>query len=290
MMGIHLLLTYKCNRECDHCAFYCSPSSGGTFTARQIDQVLLEARKIGTVEWIYFEGGEPFLFHDLLLEGLEMAKELGFKTGIATNAYWATSIEEATRLLKPISKLGVSLIGISEDLFHSNVGTDNHPAKNATRAAEMLGIKVIPLHVKNPNWDKIPGEMGRIAFKGRAAEKLTGSLPKQPWKILTRCPNRNLRILPKVHVDPLGTVHICQGISIGNMWETPLSELVASYDVNEHPICSALWEGGPARMAEKFGVKHELEYVNGCHFCFSIRKKLIDEFPEYLAPRQVYGL
>ena len=70
LTGIHFILTYTCNFECDHCFLYCSPRSGGTFTIGQVTEVLDEAQKIGTVDWIYFEGGEPFLYFPLLNESV----------------------------------------------------------------------------------------------------------------------------------------------------------------------------------------------------------------------------
>lgn len=89
---IHFLLTYTCNYECDHCFLYCSPNTEGTFTLDQIQKVLNDAKKIKTVEWIYFEGGEPFLYYPLMFKGLQIAKALGFKTGVVTNNYWATTV------------------------------------------------------------------------------------------------------------------------------------------------------------------------------------------------------
>ncbi len=78
LKGIHFLLTYTCNYACDHYFLYCSPNSKGTFTLAQINAVLNEALKIGTVEWIFFEGGEPFLYYPIMLEGLKLANEMGF--------------------------------------------------------------------------------------------------------------------------------------------------------------------------------------------------------------------
>ena len=70
LTGIHILMTYKCNLECDHCFLYSSPDAQGTMTLPQIRCVLDESQKIGTVEWIYFEGGEPFPFYPSMLEGM----------------------------------------------------------------------------------------------------------------------------------------------------------------------------------------------------------------------------
>ena len=70
-----------------------SPRAEGTFTFKQVCEVLDEAKKIGTIEWIYFEGGEPFLYYPLLMDGIKKAHEYGFKIGIVTNSYFAETVE-----------------------------------------------------------------------------------------------------------------------------------------------------------------------------------------------------
>jgi hypothetical protein len=94
----------------------------------------------------------------------------------------------------------------------------------------------------------------------------------------------------RVHVDAFGNVQICQGISMGNCWKTPLSELIKDYDAQEHPICGPLIRGGPIQLVKEHGLDLEDEFVDECHLCFAARIALLDKFPEYLAPRQVYGL
>jgi hypothetical protein len=74
------------------------------------------------------------------------------------------------------------------------------------------------------------------------------------------------------------------------MWQRPLSTLAREYEADSHPICGPLTKGGPALLAKQYDVDLEGEYVDECHFCYFIRRALIDRFPEYLAPRQVYGL
>ena len=94
LTGIHFILTYACNFECDHCFLYSSPQSQGTFTINQVAKVLDEAGKIPTVEWIFFEGGEPFLYFPLLNESIKLARANGFEVGVVTNAYGANSEED----------------------------------------------------------------------------------------------------------------------------------------------------------------------------------------------------
>ena len=95
--GLHLLQTYKCNLECDHCFVHSCPEAKGIMKISDMRQILKDAKRVGNIKWIYFEGGEPFLYYQTMLWGLRAAKKHGFKLGINTNAYWAVSIEDAHR-------------------------------------------------------------------------------------------------------------------------------------------------------------------------------------------------
>jgi hypothetical protein len=131
---------------------------------------------------------------------------------------------------------------------------------------------------------------GDTMFRGRAVEKLVADLPRRHWEVFTECPYEDLESPSRVHLDSYGNVHLCQGLSMGNAWEIPLSKLVKSYDAGSHPICGPLIRGGPAQLAREYQVKHQDEYVDACHFCYLLRLELLDRFPGYLTPRQVYGL
>jgi hypothetical protein len=279
LQGIHLLLTYTCTYECDHCFLHCGPHSKGTFTLQQLRAVFEEIRKIESVRMVYFEGGEPFLYYPLLLVGLRMARDLGLETGIVTNAYWATSVEDAGLWLKPIRALEISDLSISDDAFHHGAGEDN-PAQPARDAANQLGI---------PGYTLCTAIGENVRFRGRAAEKLTGDLPTRPASEFTACLDEDLENPQRVHLDSSGQVHLCQGLSLGNFWKTPLSTLIRDYDAHIHPICGPLLAGGPAQLARQYGVPLS-GYVDECHCCYAVRRALLDRFPEYLAPRQVYGI
>jgi hypothetical protein len=298
LTGIHILLTYQCTGECDHCFLHCGPRSEGTFTLRQLRELLLEIGKIGTIDTVYFEGGEPFLFYAVLLAGLRSARDAGLQSGIVTNGYWATSLEDAEQWLRPMLDLSLADFSVSVDEFHSTKG-DASPGAIAYRAARKLGFPCAKICIHSPavslaaDSGGVKGQPvtgGKVLFKGRAAEKLTAGLPVRPWQELTTCPHEELANPERVHVDSYGNVHVCQGVSIGNLWTTALSELVRSYDAGKHPIVGPLVEGGPARLVERFGLKVADAYVDECHLCYMARKALLPTFPQYLAPVQVYGL
>jgi len=299
LTGIHFLLSYTCNFECDHCFVFSGPAAEGTFTIRQIKSALEEAQKIGTVEWIYFEGGEPCMYYPLLLEGVKRARAMGFQVGVVTNAYFATSVEDARLWLEPLAELGIGDLSISDDTYHYEEAEDS-PPKRAIACARQLGMPVSSLCIDEPSISEeqgggerekgTPVVGGDVMFRGRAVEKLIKGLPRRPWKEFTECPYEDLKEPGRVHLDCYGNVHLCQGISMGNMWKTPLSRLIREYIADAHPICAPLAAGGPAALAEAYRVERQQDYVDACHFCYDVRLHLLDRFPRYLAPEQVYGI
>ena len=295
LTGIHFILTSTCTFECDPCFLSCRPRAPGTFTLDQVKTVLEEARKIKTVNTICFEGGESFLFYPLLLESVRSASRKGFRTAIETNTYWATTVEDAKIWLRPLQEAGLSFLEVSDDAFHHGEEISNS-AKRAKSAAEELGMKVNSICIEKPkvsDSDKQtkgkPIYLGGPKLRGRAVEKLTEGLPIQSWKNFKECPFEDLRDPGRVHVDSFGNVHLCQGISMGNMWDTPLSELVKNYDPDTHPISHPLLEGGPSQLVRAHNLYHKDEYVDACHLCSEMCASLIDTYPDILTPRQVYG-
>jgi hypothetical protein len=199
--------------------------------------------------------------------------------------------------LKPLAELGISDLSLSDDAFHHDQDKES-PAKIARRAAERLGIPVDTICIEEPtvvspettSGKGQPVVGGGAMFRGRAVDKLAEGLPRKSASLLTSCPHEELAEPQRVHVDSYGHVHLCQGLSMGNFLKTPLSKLIANYNPKRHPICRALLKGGPVALALEYGVPIEKTYIDECHMCFLVRRALVNRFPEYLAPRQVYGL
>jgi MoaA/NifB/PqqE/SkfB family radical SAM enzyme len=294
LTGVHLLLTYECNFECDHCFVWGSPRQQGTMDPEQIHEVLEQSKRLGSVEWIYFEGGEPFLDHPKLVEAVQRANRMGFRVGIVSNGFWATTVEEAMNHLEPLAKL-VEDLSVSSDLYHADENSTPE-TRNAREAARQLGIPVDFISIERPEVEDPTAVIGQtpagesgVMHRGRAAAKLSGCIAKTPWDRFTTCPFEDLREPERVHVDPLGNVHICQGISLGNLFRTPLEQICTDYIPEEHPITGPLLEGGPTALVQRFEIAHKNSYADSCHLCYETRRALRDRFPEILTPDQVYG-
>jgi hypothetical protein len=294
LTGLHLLLTYQCNFECDHCFVWGSPHQTGTFTLDQVEEVLRQARHLGTVEWIYFEGGEPFLYYGALLAGVRLAVAQGFRVGIVSNGYWAVSGRDAIECLQPFAGL-IGDLSISSDLYHYDEPL-SHQARDARAAAAGLGIPVGFIAVAPPGAaDALPAEgqlpegSSSVMYRGRATATLAGQAVLRAWDTFIECPHEDLREPGRVHVDPLGNLHICQGICIGNLFRAPLTEICRAYDPTSHPVIGPLLDGGPAELARCYELSVQEGYADACHLCYESRRALRPRFPDVLAPDQMYG-
>ena len=292
--GVHILLTYKCTMECEHCFVWGSPKAAGTFSTKQISRLLKQAKQIPTVTRVYFEGGEPFLFYPILLKGVEMARREGFEVGIVSNAYWGTDKDDAALWLGPLAKSGVADLSLSSDEYHG-LEEEAKNALTAIAAAKKLAIPVAKMEVKNLEFYKCESQgnldAGDLMFRGRASKELAGKVRKKPPNSFTTCPEEPPGI-KRVHVDAYGNVQFCQGITIGNVWKRSLKDIMESFDPEKHPIIGPLMRGGPAQLAKERGLKPKKGYADACQMCYDLRCVMRERnmFPSTLRPNQAYGV
>lgn len=292
--GLHLLLTYQCTFECDHCFVWGSPWQTGTMSIDSIREILRQARDLSSIEWIYFEGGEPFLYYQSMLQGIKEAKQQGFKVGIVSNGYWATSQNDARLFLLPLSGL-VDDLTVSSDLFHYAEKESRH-SKYIQEIAQELNIPSGVITIEKPeitpcsSVGQIPEEEVSVMYRGRAAEKLVSAATLHPASQFDHCPHEDLVNPGRVHIDPFGSLNLCQGIVIGNLFATPLSEICATYSPESHPIIGPLLLGGPFELARQHQVSLEAVYADACHLCYQTRLQLRNQFPGILQPDQMYGV
>jgi hypothetical protein len=127
-------------------------------------------------------------------------------------------------------------------------------------------------------------------YRGRAAEVLVKHAVKKSWTEFTECPYEDLVEPGRIHLDPFGHLHICQGISIGNLFEKPLKEICAEYAPENHPVVGPLLSGGPAELVRQYDLPLKENFADACHLCYSARLALRERIPNLLIPDQVYGI
>ena len=290
LSGLHLLLTYQCLFECEHCFVFSGPGQSGVMTLQNVRNVLNQAMDLGTIDSIYFEGGEPFLYYAVLVRSVQEAAALGFKVGVVSNAYWATTYEDALEWLKPLAG-ALEDLSISSDLHHSSQKL-SPLAINAGRAAQTLAIPsglicVAQPGENDPNQASDPDEAA-LMYKGRAAQCLAPKARQTSWTSFQQCPHEDFQNPGRMHVDPYGNLFVCQGLILGNLFEKSLADIIRAYSPSDHPITGPLSRGGPVELVRHYGLSHEEQYADACHLCDHARRSLRKRFPEALGPDQLY--
>ncbi len=138
LSNVGLMLTYKCTIACQHCIVKAGPDRKEEMTLMSAYDWLeqLKAYRNGFVCGISLTGGEPFYNLPQMINIANYAHKLGFIVSVVTNAIWATSKEEALRVLNMCSS--IQMISVSADVPHQKqISFEN--VKNAIWAAKKLG-------------------------------------------------------------------------------------------------------------------------------------------------------
>jgi hypothetical protein len=296
--SVHIVLTYRCTYECDHCFLHCGPHQPGAMTWAEVEGLLEQAATIEGVRKVFFEGGEPMLYYPLVRKGIERASQLGLDSGMVTCGYFATTVPDGELWLRPLREAGLSSLEVSIDPLHGDGDVRVH-GRNLVDAGRAMGLDVSVISICDPRdvecvaapTPRTGEEPSPAMLRGRAAHQLVDGLDVRRVEGFTECSSEELEKPTRLHVDPYGNVHICQGIIAGNVWESSLPQVVAAYEPREHPVLGPLIEGGPRALAERTGIGAGDSFASECHACYEIRRALrnVKGYRELLGPNQVYG-
>jgi hypothetical protein len=137
-----LLLTYRCNAQCECCYLCCSPRRTEEMTvesALTIWEELQVASPHGCR--VHLTGGEPFLNWPRLIEICRAAHKagLGPLEKIETNAFWADSADAVRDRLRQLDEAGMQKLSISADPYHQQFVPIERVRLAAATAREVLG-------------------------------------------------------------------------------------------------------------------------------------------------------
>jgi MoaA/NifB/PqqE/SkfB family radical SAM enzyme len=263
-------------------------------TLESIEEILRQGKTVPSIHSVYFEGGEPFLYYPVMVKGSRLAVDRGYSVGVVTNGYWANDARDAEEWLRPLAGL-VADLAVSSDSYHEDEPL-GLKAGFAREAAAKLGIPAGVISIarpREPGGASPSGQLDRglssVMYKGRAAANLAAKAVLRPAGDFTECPHEDLQEPGRVHVDPFGNLHICQGISVGNLFKTPLAEICERYEAASHPVAGPLDAGGPVELIARYGLRRKERYADACHMCYEARLELRSRFRHILTPDQMYG-
>lgn len=139
LSNIGLMLTYKCSVACPHCIVEAGPHRKEMMLLEDSFTWTLEASAYRDqhIKGLALTGGEPFFDMDNLKSISGHGRKLGFVISVVTNAFWASTREQALKVLSQMPD--IQMISLSTDAYHlKSIPFAN--IKNGIWAARQLGI------------------------------------------------------------------------------------------------------------------------------------------------------
>ena len=317
-----VILTYRCHSGCAHCLYNCGPGwERQAMSPQTLRQALEAVAMLPRLPQVHLTGGEPFLHFELLLEGAQIATELGITAYAETNASWCTDEAEAIERFAALRDAGLHFVLISCSPFHAErippirmvrairaASAVFGPGGVAVYLPEFLGlVQRFGLERPTPLWryEEEFGreEAGRILWQGygiisggRSGYRLGHLVPRRPAQAFTGadCAGEIL-YAHHSHFDLYGHYisGFCGGLTVGDWHDLP--QVLADYGAGRYPpLVDVLIERGPWGLfelaQEGYGYRPLPDgYAGKCHLCVDVRRHLVErgDFAE-LRPRGFY--
>lgn len=116
-LGIQV--TNTCNMTCAHCITDSSPQARGDLTWPQIEAAVRSAAP--HVDGVCVTGGEPLLRRELAFRTIRLTRDLGLRSSMVSNGYWARTPDEAHTVWHDLEKAGLHKLAVSFDRFHDRI-------------------------------------------------------------------------------------------------------------------------------------------------------------------------
>lgn len=299
-----LSVTWNCPIKCRYCGVHAGPHRRERMSLGFMTRIIDEAHALGVVKIVVFTGGEPFVLGEDLYSAVAYAAQKGLLTRIVTNAYWATSLDRARRVLARLKEVGLTEINYSCDDFHQEfiplerIRWANEAARDVGMPA-LLAVKGIRHSRITP--DYLDGFLGlRLARFVRGCENPSNDVLSFGYTVPVGWESENLTdddllwpenedtwkgcctsVLESIVITPSGKLSICCGIGsddvpetiVGDTNEKSLVDLLI--DANNDLFVNWLALEGPYSIMQYIlerdpSIPFRDKYVNTCHLCHDI--------------------
>lgn len=309
-----LLVNYRCQANCAHCMYMCSPQREEGYIAPELAaQVFQTAKRLGCPS-MHLSGGEPFLEPARLFEIIEVANREQMPIAyVETSASWCTDDDITRHCLFRIKELGVECVSISISPYQAefipadymfrctSIGRELDLSVYVYQDEFVPDVAALPTeqthtlseftqHFGQRYFHELPSRFG-LSMTGRALITHKDTLPTVPIGRINHMQRSCAELTNRshFHVDMHGRYIPpgCVGISI------PLDALGQELDPEEFPIFTRLCLS-PKHLLDyckALGYCAEGNYYNRCHLCQCLRAFLFERFPgkyKELQPDEFY--
>ena len=298
---VEFLLTKRCNAGCRHCSvpINSDPAENGykdIGIVKQCFNYLIENYNIASI-MVY--GGEPILYADKAIQLFEIATchEIS-SIDLITSGFISTreTRETISAVADELCSSGVKRILLSVDAFHqeripieyvewfleSAVKQSKcvillHPAwlvskedENAfnLRTREILNLLSCKYNVGISGGNYIIPSGSNKRYIGKYYQINEIHLNKKCGEIPYTNP---LNRITSIRILPDGSVNICRGVTIGNIFEKSIEEIIETYSPKNNVITAELFSSGVKgiyNLAKERGLDIDPEdYYGTCDFC-----------------------
>ena len=295
LQNMGVLVTYKCQVACPHCIIEAGPNRTEEVSLSDAFDWIEQISKYrdGAVKVISLTGGEPFVDPERLQKIAAFGREKGLIVTAVTNAYWASTPEEAGRTLQNVP--AVEMISISTDVYHqASIPFDR--VKNAIMAAKRsnlpYNISICTESEEDADYKNIVDKLLEITDPGKINTVITlvsgrakRTIVSQPYEISTEPPAGACVVCGSPVIFPDGRVIACIGplinlktphpLMLGNLKQSPLSDILDKAESN--PILHELRIMGPKQLVNiligaGYGELLPKRFLKGsiCDLCYAL--------------------
>jgi organic radical activating enzyme len=309
LRNIGFVMTYKCQVSCPHCIINAGPHRKEEMSlADAFDWIRqISAYRNSYIKVLSLTGGEPFYNFENLKKISSFGEEQDLLVSVVTNAFWASTIDQAVKVLKELP--AIKMLAISTDAYHQE-SIPFEKVKNAVYATKVCdipyNIAVCTENEEEKEYKKILSMLYEITEPetvttavtfpaGRALERL-GTLKhhttEEPPKSACSAGSSPM-VFPSGKViaciGPVIDIDIPHPLMLGNLRDRCLDEILDDAELN--PILHAIRIWGPRKLIsilrESGLVEHLPDvYVKDsvCNACYNLMSNSkITEFLTQLA-------
>ena len=308
LRNIGLIVTYKCQVACPHCIIEAGPDRK---EETRLDDAFNWINQIadyrnGYIKVLSLTGGEPFYDIEKLKALSSFGEQKGLIVSAVTNAFWASTPQKATKILKELPF--IKMLAISADVYHQK----NIPfqrVKNAIRAAKKLDVPFqIGVCTENQDDNEYKTMIKKlqqitqpdkiktaIVFPvGRALNITNPKYVTSDEPPISACSAGSAPIIfPNGNIlgciGPVIDIKFAHPLLLGNLNNTSLEEILDLSEINTIYHAIRIW--GPRKiisMIKEAGLGKNLptKYIKNsiCYACYSLMANTeIENFLESLA-------
>ena len=292
LRSLFILPTNYCTLNCAHCAIQDKTKPRSDLKMDIVEKLIQNAQAHHFNMIVISGGGEPMTIEETVLKRIVQASNKeNLYSRIVTNAYWATSFDEACHRLRPLAENGLKQIVVSVSESHQEYVKYEH-IMNVVKAVKALNLNcylyLTALNVKtnllqaivryfakrHQSLPYIRTENYFIPF-GNAEENfdLSDFQLTDIANLRGVCPSAGNNIC----VHPTGEVTFCamvfalniKGLHVGDVYRDTLADIMKRTENNR--LMQWLAVHGVVALKEAVEQHTDLrfadKYVNICHLC-----------------------